>query len=113
MTLGPSEKLELERKLRRYRELLREFPDGPTNETIRDLIEELEKELRKNMGVASDASRYLPLPNIAHLVSRHSHGPAVCDGEVRPPQLAAKVGGLEWFDLVKAYESKSASYTMR
>jgi len=39
-------KRELEQKLQRYRELLREFPDGPTNDTIRDLIEEMEKELR-------------------------------------------------------------------
>lgn len=38
-------KPEIERKLKRYRELLREFPNGPTNDSIRDLIEELEKEL--------------------------------------------------------------------
>jgi Ca2+-binding EF-hand superfamily protein len=37
---------ELEGQLQRYRDLLREFPQGPTNATIRDLIEELEQKLR-------------------------------------------------------------------
>ena len=38
------EKLELQRKLERYGELLRSF--GPTGETIREYITELERQLR-------------------------------------------------------------------
>jgi hypothetical protein len=33
-------------RLERYRELLRQFPDGPTSETIRDYIADLEQQLR-------------------------------------------------------------------
>ena len=40
-------KPELERKLARYRQLLREYPDGPTGETIREIIDELERQLRE------------------------------------------------------------------
>jgi hypothetical protein len=40
-----SEREQLQRKLRSYRDLLRQFPDGPTNGTIRHLIAELEQEL--------------------------------------------------------------------
>jgi hypothetical protein len=40
------EKLELERSLARYRELAREFPEGPIVELVRDLIEDLEQRLR-------------------------------------------------------------------
>ena len=39
------EKLELQRKLERYRELLREFPKGATNETLMDYIADLEQQL--------------------------------------------------------------------
>jgi hypothetical protein len=39
------ERLELERKLASYRELAREFPDGPIADVIRDFIEELEWEI--------------------------------------------------------------------
>ena len=38
--------LTIAREIEVYRELLREFPDGPASETIRELIAELEKELR-------------------------------------------------------------------
>jgi Zn-dependent M32 family carboxypeptidase len=40
------EKRELESKIERYRELLREYSEGPTHDTIVELIEELEEELR-------------------------------------------------------------------
>jgi Zn-dependent M32 family carboxypeptidase len=36
----------IEHEIEVYRALLREFPDGATNATIRDLIAELEQELR-------------------------------------------------------------------
>ena len=39
------ERLELERKLASYREMAREFPDGPIADAIRDFIEELEREI--------------------------------------------------------------------
>ena len=39
------EKQELRRKLERYRELLREFPKGATNETLMDYIADLEHQL--------------------------------------------------------------------
>jgi hypothetical protein len=37
----------LEIQLANYRALAREFPDGPTNAMIRDMIEELERQLRE------------------------------------------------------------------
>jgi hypothetical protein len=40
------EKLALERKLANYRELAREFPDEQLGQVIRDVIEELEQQLR-------------------------------------------------------------------
>jgi hypothetical protein len=40
------EKLELERRLARYRALARELPDGEVALVIRDFIEELEREIR-------------------------------------------------------------------
>jgi hypothetical protein len=39
------EKAELQRELERYRDLLREFPKGATNETLIDYIAELEQQL--------------------------------------------------------------------
>jgi hypothetical protein len=33
-------------RLERYRELLRQFPDGPTSETICDYIADMERRLR-------------------------------------------------------------------
>jgi hypothetical protein len=41
-----NEKRELERKLARYRALLVEFPDGDIAAALRDLIDELEQQLR-------------------------------------------------------------------
>jgi len=40
------ERLELEQKLARYRELAREYPDGEIALVIRDFIEDLEREIR-------------------------------------------------------------------
>ena len=37
-------------KLERFRELLREYPEGVMNEMILDCIEELEKELRDTIS---------------------------------------------------------------
>jgi hypothetical protein len=39
------ERLELEQKLARYRELAREYPDGEIALVIRDFIEELERQI--------------------------------------------------------------------
>jgi hypothetical protein len=39
------QKLELQRKLERYREMLQIFPAGPTGEMIREYIEHLEQQL--------------------------------------------------------------------
>jgi hypothetical protein len=33
-------------RLERYRELLRQYPDAPTSETVRDYIADLEQQLR-------------------------------------------------------------------
>ena len=41
------EKRKLETQLVRYHELLREFPEGPIADTLRDLIEELRQEIRE------------------------------------------------------------------
>jgi hypothetical protein len=60
-----SRKLELERKIANYRDLMREFPDGQIAEVIRDFIEELERELRslkKARPPQVVASAILPLP---------------------------------------------------
>jgi len=40
------ERLEVRVKLERYRELLREFPDGPTGEMLQEYIADLEQQLR-------------------------------------------------------------------
>jgi hypothetical protein len=43
----PPTKLELEAKLARCRELVREFPDGSIAAMIRDLEDELRQQIRK------------------------------------------------------------------
>jgi hypothetical protein len=40
------DKRAIEREIETYRALLREFPDGATSAPVRDLIAELERELR-------------------------------------------------------------------
>lgn len=40
-----TEKQQLQRKIERCRDLLREYPDGPINQTMRDYIVELEQQL--------------------------------------------------------------------
>jgi hypothetical protein len=39
------ERRELERQLARYRELALEFPTGPINDVLRDLIGDLERQI--------------------------------------------------------------------
>ena len=46
MKIADHERQELERKIERTRDLLREYPDGPISDTLQDYIADLEQQLR-------------------------------------------------------------------
>ena len=60
-------------RLERYRELLRQFPDAPTSETIRDYIADLEQQLRRSTSKAASVG-WLPFCCIARPIACH-HAP--------------------------------------
>lgn len=47
------DQVQLHRELELYRQLLREFPDGAANATLRDVVEELEQRLRDHSQTGS------------------------------------------------------------